>query len=158
MPEGFREIDDPRIEGAVIESAKARKAAYAPYSRFKMGSAVVTDTGTIIRGALVENVSLGLAMCAERVALFASVAQELGRPEILVVNSKRTSGKLTWPLRRLPTSRAGIGRAGPHCCCHRWKGNTVCSTVGPSATTAGEGSTFKRHTGRIPVIPAVRKC
>ncbi len=97
MPEGFREIDDPRIEGAVIESAKARKAAYAPYSRFKMGSAVVTDTGTIIRGALVENVSLGLAMCAERVALFASVAQELGRPEILVVNSKRTSGKLTWP-------------------------------------------------------------
>lgn len=90
-------IDDPRIEGAVVESGKARKAAYAPYSRFKMGAAVVTDAGSIVRGALVENVSLGLAMCAERVALFASMAQELGRPEILVVNSSRTSGSLTWP-------------------------------------------------------------
>ncbi|MFP5488612.1 MAG: cytidine deaminase, partial [Acidimicrobiia bacterium] len=57
----------------LLEHARrARDRAYAPYSGFRMGAAVLTDTGTVVEGALVENVSLGLAMCAERVALFAT--------------------------------------------------------------------------------------
>lgn len=47
-------------------------------------------------GALIENVSLGLAMCAERAALFIIVAQGLGRPEILALVAPRISGELTW--------------------------------------------------------------
>ena len=81
----------------VIEAAlAAREQAYAPYSGFHMGAAVLSAGGTIITGALVENVSLGLAMCAERVALFATVAAG-ERPTALVVASPRTSGALTFP-------------------------------------------------------------
>jgi cytidine deaminase len=81
----------------VIKAAlEARERAYAPYSGFHMGAAVLTAGGTIITGALVENVSLGLAMCAERVALFSTVAAS-GRPTTLVVASPRTSGALTFP-------------------------------------------------------------
>lgn len=81
----------------VIEAAiAARQRAYAPYSGFHMGAAVRGDGGTIVTGALVENVSLGLAMCAERVALFATVAAG-ERPTALVVASPRTSGALTFP-------------------------------------------------------------
>jgi cytidine deaminase len=88
---------DPRAPDALKEAQAARGRAYAPYSRFKMGAAVVTSAGAVVPGALVENVSLGLAMCAERAALFACVASEAGRPEILALVARRTSGRLTWP-------------------------------------------------------------
>jgi cytidine deaminase len=82
---------------AVIEAAiAAQSRAYAPYSRFHMGAAVLTTGDTIVTGALVENVSLGLAMCAERVALFATIASG-ERPTALVVASPRTNGAITFP-------------------------------------------------------------
>jgi cytidine deaminase len=62
-----------------------------------MGAAVVTERDAVALGSLVENVSLGLAMCAERAALFSVVAQALGRPELLALVSPRTAGALTWP-------------------------------------------------------------
>lgn len=89
--------DDTRAAEALKEAERALGRAYAPYSKFKMGAAVVTDRDAVVPGALVENVSLGLAMCAERAALFATVAQGLGRPEVLALVSPRTSGELTWP-------------------------------------------------------------
>ena len=89
--------DDPRVGDALHDAAEARKLAYAPYSGFRMGAAVVTDTNSVVRGSLVENISLGLAMCAERVALFATVANQSGKPEILALESRRTDGELTWP-------------------------------------------------------------
>jgi cytidine deaminase len=91
------DFEDPRAEDALREAQEARERAYAPYSRFKMGAAVVTERNAVVPGALVENVSLGLAMCAERAALFGVVAQSLGRPEVLALVSPRTSGELTWP-------------------------------------------------------------
>ena len=48
-------------------------------------------------GAVVENVSLGLAMCAERVALFAGVALGHGKPSALALVALRTDGALTYP-------------------------------------------------------------
>ena len=81
----------------LLRARAARELSYAPYSNFKMGAAVATDRGEICVGALVENVSLGLAMCAERVALFATVAQNAGRPRKLALVAKRTSGRLTYP-------------------------------------------------------------
>ncbi|MDX1650680.1 MAG: cytidine deaminase, partial [Myxococcota bacterium] len=88
---------DPRARDALRDAAQARERAHAPYSRFRMGAAVVTDRNEVVPGALVENVSLGLAMCAERVALFASVAQDAGRPELLALVAPRTDRSLTWP-------------------------------------------------------------
>ena len=82
---------------AMIEVAsEARDRAYAPYSGFRMGAAVLTIDETIVPGSLVENVSLGLAMCAERVALFAAVAAG-ERPRALVLVSPRTDGAVTFP-------------------------------------------------------------
>jgi len=90
--------DQQTTADAAVEAAHgARQHAYVPYSKFAMGAAVETDAGTIVPGALVENVSLGLAMCAERVALFASVAQQAGRPARLVLSAPRTDGRITFP-------------------------------------------------------------
>lgn len=75
---------------------EARDLAYVPYSGFSMGAAVRTDDGAIVSGALVENVSLGLAMCAERVALFGTVVHG-ARPVGLALVAKRTGGELTHP-------------------------------------------------------------
>ena len=81
----------------LIDAAtQARDRAYAPYSGFRMGAAVLTADGTVLRGSLVENVSLGLAMCAERVALFSCVAAG-EQPAVLVVVSPRTDGAVTHP-------------------------------------------------------------
>jgi cytidine deaminase len=82
---------------ALLDAARsARERAYVPYSGFAMGAAVRTESGAVISGALVENVSLGLAMCAERVALFAA-ATAGERPVALALVSRRTNGDLTHP-------------------------------------------------------------
>ena len=54
----------------VRAAAKARQHAVAPYSKFKVGAALLTKSGEIVAGANVESASYGLTCCAERVALF----------------------------------------------------------------------------------------
>lgn len=64
-------------ESLLTAARDAAKQAYAPYSRFRVGAAVVITTATgprIVTGANVENASYGLAMCAERSALSAACA------------------------------------------------------------------------------------
>ena len=59
------------IDQKLIDEAKlARENAVAPFSKFKVGAALLTRSGEIISGANVESVSYGLTCCAERVALF----------------------------------------------------------------------------------------
>jgi cytidine deaminase len=62
-------LDDARIDELVIKAWEARLNAYAPYSQFHVGAALLSADGRIYTGANVENASLGLSMCAERVAL-----------------------------------------------------------------------------------------
>jgi cytidine deaminase len=54
----------------VMAALQAREHAVAPYSKFKVGAALLTMDGEIITGANVESASYGLTCCAERVALF----------------------------------------------------------------------------------------
>ena len=65
-------IDEPQrlIEQALL----ARTRAYAPYSNYLVGAAVLTQDGNVILGCNVENASYGATICAERVALTAAVA------------------------------------------------------------------------------------
>lgn len=64
-------------------ASEVRENAYAPYSKFKVGAAALTSTGRIFIGCNVENVSFGLTICAERVAVAGAVAA--GEREITAV-------------------------------------------------------------------------
>jgi cytidine deaminase len=57
----------------VRAAARARERAVAPYSKFKVGAALLAKNGEIISGANVESASYGLTCCAERVALFSAL-------------------------------------------------------------------------------------
>jgi cytidine deaminase len=60
---------------ALADAAKAANAhAYAPYSHFPVGAAVLTESGDIFSGCNVENASFGLTNCAERSAVFTAIA------------------------------------------------------------------------------------
>jgi cytidine deaminase len=60
-------------------SVDARARAYAPYSRFLVGAAILTEEGTIVPGSNVEISSYSLTCCAERVAVFAAVSSGVRR-------------------------------------------------------------------------------
>jgi cytidine deaminase len=60
-------IDSKKL---VAAAAQARLGSVSPYSKFKVGAALLTESGEIIGGANVESASYGLTCCAERIALF----------------------------------------------------------------------------------------
>src|SRR5258706_1229011 len=75
--EYFAQIEDLDSESKYL-AHKAKEAAanaYAPYSKFCVGAALILDDGTIVSGANQENAAYPLCMCAERVTLYAAAAQ-----------------------------------------------------------------------------------
>ncbi len=73
----------------------AAKNAYAPFSKLKVGAAVLTANGRIFAGCNIENSSYGLTICAERVAIFEAVSA--GEREIAAVLVYADTAKLTPP-------------------------------------------------------------
>ena len=74
-----------RPAALVTAARRARRRAYAPYSRYPVGAAIATADGTVFTGANVENASYGLSMCAERVAIFAAAAAGHHRVQAVAV-------------------------------------------------------------------------
>jgi cytidine deaminase len=77
------ELTEALREELMAAAREAQASAYAPYSNFPVGAAVLLSDGTIHRGCNVENASFGLTVCAERVAMFRAIAD--GRMDIVAV-------------------------------------------------------------------------
>jgi len=70
----------------LIRAARAaREQAYAPYSKYKVGAALLVENGRIVTGCNVENVSYGLTNCAERTAVFKAVSEGYRNIQAVVV-------------------------------------------------------------------------
>jgi len=65
----------PEYSQLITVAMEARQQSIAPYSKFQVGSALLTADGKIIRGANVESASYSLSCCAERVALFKALTE-----------------------------------------------------------------------------------
>lgn len=78
-----------RLREAATEAA-AR--AYAPYSKFYVGAALLFEDGTVFTGCNVENVSYGLTSCAERNALFRSISERGAGPKIAAIAVANRNG------------------------------------------------------------------
>ena len=84
-------ISRKESERLLRAARKAMKNAYAPYSNFRVGAALLTAKGEVFWGCNVENASYGLTSCAERSAIFTAVARsgpKLRIRSIAVVNDQ----------------------------------------------------------------------
>lgn len=77
------DLDDAMVDRLIAAARGAASHAYVPYSHFPVGAAVLTASGDIVPGVNIENVSSGLTVCGERVAIFTAAAA--GHRELVAV-------------------------------------------------------------------------
>jgi len=73
------------IKKLIDEAVEARNKAYTPYSKFKVGAAVLTKNNMVFQGCNIENASYGLTNCAERTAIFKAVSEGENRFEAIAI-------------------------------------------------------------------------
>jgi cytidine deaminase len=86
-----------RMEKLVKEAAAAAQNAYAPYSNFRVGAALLFDDGTITTGCNVENISYSLTICAERAALTRAIAEHGSGNKIVSIAVTNLNGAASPP-------------------------------------------------------------
>jgi cytidine deaminase len=97
--ETFKHIEDLDTESKYLvhKAKEAAHHAYAPYSKFHVGAALILDDGTVVTGSNQENASYPLCMCAERVVLYTVATQYPARKvmKMAVVAHKKNHKELT---------------------------------------------------------------
>ena len=73
------------MEKLIKEARLAQENSHSPYSKYKVGAAVLTDDDTIISGCNIESSSYSLTCCAERVAIYSAIAQGHSKFKALAV-------------------------------------------------------------------------
>ncbi|XP_052820801.1 cytidine deaminase-like [Mya arenaria] len=68
-------MDEKQVDDLVRRCQEAKEQSYSPYSKFRVGAALLCQDGRIYTGCNVENVSYGLTICAERTALVKAVSE-----------------------------------------------------------------------------------
>lgn len=95
----FKKLDDLDTESKyLVHKAKdAAQHAYAPYSKFNVGAAIILEDGTVVTGSNQENAAYPLCMCAERVALYAAASMYAGKKivKMAIVAHKKNHKELT---------------------------------------------------------------
>jgi cytidine deaminase len=71
----------------VKAAQKAKLNAFSPFSKFRVGTALLTDDGTIFTGCNIENSSYGLTICAERVAIFKAISSGASKFQAIAIVS-----------------------------------------------------------------------
>ena len=85
MTEAFTEILSAPFAELFRRARAAAERAYAPYSQFKVGAALLFDDGETVTGCNVENASYGLTSCAERNALFRAISEQGAKRRIVAI-------------------------------------------------------------------------
>ncbi len=78
-------MTDKEIKDIVDKAIEARERAYAPYSKFKVGAALIDDAGNTFIGANIENGSYGLTNCAERTAIFTAKTSGMNKISVIAI-------------------------------------------------------------------------
>ncbi|OFI07178.1 cytidine deaminase [Clostridium acetireducens DSM 10703] len=84
-----------KYDKLILEAIKAKDRAYAPYSKFNVGAAVLTEDNNIYSGCNIENASYGATNCAERTAIFKAVSE--GYRKIKAIAIVGNSEYFTYP-------------------------------------------------------------
>lgn len=94
--------DEPSYDSLVRAAADARAHSYSPYSKFRVGAALLTNNGKVYTGCNIENAAYSPTICAERVALGAAIVagEEIGSFEAIAVVADEAT----------PTSPCGVCR------------------------------------------------
>jgi cytidine deaminase len=113
---------DPETESALIAAAfAAAENAYAPYSDYPVGAALLFDDGAVVTGCNIENASYGLALCAETVAVAKAMAEGRrgGLAAVAVVGLKAGSAPITpcGRCRQVLNEVAALGTTDPLVLC-----------------------------------------
>ena len=87
----------------------AAQSSYSPYSKFKVGAAILTGSGRVYAGANIENASYGLCNCAERTAIFTAAAAGERQLRAVAVYTPTTT-----PTMPCGACRQVINEFGPH--------------------------------------------
>ncbi|KAJ53866.1 cytidine deaminase [Clostridium tetanomorphum] len=88
-------MGDINYKELIRKALDGRKKAYVPYSKFKVGAAVLTSEDKIYTGCNIENASYGATNCAERTAIFKAISE--GEKDIKAIAIVGSEEELTYP-------------------------------------------------------------